>query len=138
MKSINKMEDNFIYYPPIFVIDVATCYAEKLLGLQYESVNVNCKPRLWDLTWTEFYVRKFHVSTRFKMRPLKATVQRELARMNLKTIKEPNLYFGILYFISGNLEFIQRALRSSRTKMKNLIRHEVKQLTRAMLSTGED
>lgn len=62
---------------------------------------------------------------------LECTVQRELARMSLKAIKEKNTYFFIPYFISGNLEFIQRALKSSKTKIKCLIRHKVKQLTRA-------
>lgn len=61
---------------------------------------------------------------------LESTVQRELGRMSLKAIKETNIYFLIPYFISGNLEFIQRALRSSKTKIKWLIRHKVKQLSR--------
>lgn len=77
-----------------------------------------------------FYVRKSNFSTRVEMCLLESTVQRELARMSLKAIKETNIYFFIPYFISGNLEFIQRALKSSKTKIKCLIRHEVKQLTR--------
>lgn len=78
----------------------------------------------------EFYVRKSNFSTRVKMCLLEPALQREPARMSLKTIKETNIYFCIPYFISGNLEFIQRALRSPTTKIKCLIRHKVKQLNR--------
>jgi len=56
------MEENFILYPCLFVIEVATHYAEKLLGLQHESVSVNCEPRPGDLTWTQIFLSASSIS----------------------------------------------------------------------------